>query len=184
MSVQFYVHDEDEMKAYEVFKASVEPFRLSVASMYANFDADPNIGQVMRDANVVPLSNVVQPSLFKRIWGEMIRMIQDWGADQVLEFITSVYGIQVEITVDPPMNIGLVANIEPSETVDELWVTNNKHPAVHFEDTDYILAHVSPADFYVLFKRMLGDILSIEQLKILLQHLRPAGERWSVRYRS
>lgn len=184
MSVQFYVHDEDEMKAYDVFVAGVEPFRLSVASMYANFDADPNIGEVLRDANVVPLSNVIQPALFKRIWGQLIRMIQDWGADQVLEFITSVYGIEVEITVEPPMNIGLVANIQPEETVDEKWIGNNKHPAVRFEDSDYILAHISPSDFYVLFKRMLGDILSIEQLRILLQHLRPAGERWSVRYRS
>ena len=183
MSVQFYVHDEDEMKAYEVFRAMVEPFRLSVASMYVNYDADPNIGEVLRDTGVVPLSNVVQPSLFKRIWGEMVNMIEDWGADEVLNFITSVYGIEVEITVDPPMNIGLIANIQPSETVDEKWIGNNKHPAVHFEDSDYILGHVSPADYYVLFKRMLGDILSIEQLRILLQHLRPAGERWSVRYK-
>lgn len=184
MSVQFYIHDEDEMKAYEVFKAGVEPFRLSVASMYANFDGDPNIGEVLREENVVPLSNVVQPSLFKRIWGQLIQMIENWGADQVLEFITSVYGVEVEITVDPPMNIGLIANIQPTETVDEKWVANNTHPAVRFEDTDYILAHVNPSDFYVLFKRMLGDILSIEQLRILLQHLRPAGERWSVQYRS
>lgn len=184
MSVQFYIHDEDEMKAYEVFKAGVEPFRLSVASMYANYDADPNFGEVMQNANVIPLSNVVQPSLFKRIWGEMVRMIQDWGANQVLEFITSVYGIEVQITVDPPMNIGLIANIQPTETVDEKWIGNNKHPAVRFEDSDYILGHVNPADYYILFKRMLGDILSIEQLRILLQHLRPAGERWSVEYRS
>ena len=184
MSVQFYIHDEDEMKAYEVFKAGVEPFRLSVASMYANYDADPNFGKVMQNANVVPLSNVVQPSLFKRIWGEMVHMIEDWGADQVLQFITSVYGIEVEITVDPPMNIGLIANIQPTETVDEKWIGNNKHPAVRFEDSNYILGHVNPSDYYMLFKRMLGDILSIEQLRILLQHLRPAGERWSVQYRS
>ena len=75
MSVQFYTHDEDEMKAYRVFQQAVEPLRLSVASMSTNFDADPNMGKVIRDANVVPLSNVVQPELFNRIWGEMVYLV-------------------------------------------------------------------------------------------------------------
>ena len=169
MSVQFYTHDEDEMKAYRVFQQAVEPLRLSVASM---------------STNVVPLSNVVQPELFNRIWGKLVKMIEVWGTETLLEFIVAVYGVSVEVTVNPPMNIGLIADIDPGESVDELWLSQNKFPAVRFEDGEYILGRIPPNDFKILFKRLLGDILSIEQLRMLLQHLRPVGERWSIQYRS
>lgn len=184
MSVQFYTHDEDEMKAYRVFQQAVEPLRLSVASMSTNFDADPNMGKVIHDANVVPLSNVVQPELFNRIWGKLVKMIEVWGTETLLEFIVAVYGVSVEVTVNPPMNIGLIADIDPGESVDELWLSQNKFPAVRFEDGEYILGRIPPNDFKILFKRLLGDVLSIEQLRMLLQHLRPVGERWSIQYRS
>jgi len=184
MSVQFYLHDDEEMKAYRVFQAAVEPLRLSVASMYENYDADPNFGKVIHDEKVVPLSNVVQPELFMRIWGKLVGMIEVWGTETLLEFIVSVYGINVDLTIGPPMHIGLIADIDPGETVDELWIGNNKFPAVRFEDAEYILGRIPPSDYKMLFKRLLGDILSIEQLRMLLQHLRPAGEHWAVQYRS
>lgn len=184
MSVQFYIHDDDEMKAYRVFQAAVEPLRLSVASMDANHDVDPNFGEVIHELGVVPLSNVVQPELFKRIWGRLVGMIEVWGTETLLEFIVAVYGINVDINVDPPMNIGLLADIDPGESVDELWLGQNKFPAVRFEDAEYILGRISAVDYKILFKRLLGDILSIEQLRMLLQHLRPVGERWSIQYRS
>lgn len=183
MSVQFYIHDEDELKAYGVFRDIVEPFRLSVGSMSSNYTSDPNIGKVLHDEGVIPFSNVIQPSLFNRIWGLLIEMIEKWGAEEVLNFITAVYGVQVEINVEPPMNIGILANIKPDDTRDDKWIGNNKAPALRYEDSDYILARITPADYYVLFKQLVGDILSIEQLRILLQHLRPAGERWTITYK-
>lgn len=183
MSVQFYIHDDEEMKAYGVFTDIIEPLRLSLGGMYTNYDTDPNFGQVLRDTGVVPFSNVVQPELFKRIWGIMVRMIEQWGAEEVLDFITSVYGVDVNVEVDPPMNIGLVADIKPEDTKSDKWVGNNKSPAVRVTDTDYILVRINPSDYYVLFKQLIGDILSIEQLRILLQHLRPAGERWTITYK-
>lgn len=183
MSVQFYIHDDDELKAYNVFVGLVEPFRLSLGSMYTNYDVDPNIGRALREVNVVPFSNVIQPELFRRIWGLLVQMIELWGAEEVLNFITAVYGVSVDIEVNPPMNIGLVANIKPDDTRDDKWIANNKTPAVRYEDSDYVLARISPADYYILFKQLVGDILSIEQLRILLQHLRPAGERWTITYK-
>lgn len=183
MSVQFYIHDNDEMRAYGVFRDIIDPLRLSLGSMYTNYDADPNFGAILRDVNAVPFSNVIQPELFKRIWGIMVRMIEQWGAEQVLDFITSVYGVQVNIEVNPAMNIGMIANIKMDDTRNDKWVGNNKSPALRKGDTDYILARINPADYYVLFKQLVGDILSIEQLRILLQHLRPAGERWTITYK-
>lgn len=173
MSVQFYIHDDDELKAYNVFTDILEPTRLSLGAMYTNYDADPNIGTVIRD--IVPFANVIQPELFKRIWGLLVDMIEKWGVDEVLNFITAVYGVSVNIEIDPAMNIGMVANIRPTDTQDSRWVVNNP--------PKYLLARITPQDFYVLFKQLVGDILSIEQLRILLQHLRPAGERWAITYK-
>lgn len=186
MSVQFYKQDEDELKAYNVFKGLVEPFRLSVASMYQNFDLDPNVGEVLRSQGVVPFSGVVQPTLFKAVWGRLIEMIEQWGAEEVLNFMVAVYGIEVLIEVGPPMNIGMIAQIDPNDTKEEYWIAQNKVPpvpTVRFEDHDYILGRVEAKDYKMLFKRYLGDILSLEQLTFLLQHLRPAGEHWNLSYK-
>lgn len=186
MSVQFFTHDEDEMKAYNVFKAMLEPFRLSVASMYQNYDLDPNFGTVLKNANVVPFSNIVQPELFKYVWGRLIKMIEEWGASDILDFMLAVYGVNVTITVNPPMNISMVANIDPENTREDYWIAQKRipqTPIINYEDHDYVLGRVEAADYKMLFKRYLGDILSLEQLTYLLQHLRPAGERWVLSYK-
>lgn len=183
MSVQFYIHDDEEVKAYAVFVDLVEPFRLSLGGLYTNYDTEPNFGAVFRNTNAVPFSNVIQPELFNHIWGILVQMIELWGCEEVLNFITSVYGVSVDIMVEPPMNIGLMANIRPEDTRSDKWVGNNKAPAIYAADTDYILGKIPPNDYYILFKQLIGDILSIEQLRILLQHLRPAGERWTVTYK-
>jgi len=181
--IQFFRHDEDEIKSYNVYKALVEPFRLSVAGFYNNVGIEPHIGKVFQDAGVVPFSNVIQPELFKHIYGKLIGMIEEWGAENVLDFMVSVYGIPVKLEVDPPMNIGMVANIDPEDTEENYWIGNNKTPVVQYSDVDYIIGKVDSEDFYMIFTKLLGDILSIEQLRILLQHLRPAGERWTVNYK-
>lgn len=181
--IQFFTHDEDELKSYEVYKALVEPFRLSVIGFYNNIDIEPNIGLVMKTENVVPFANVIQPELFQHIWGKLVQMIELWGADNLLNFMVSVYGVPVTLEVGPAMNIGMVAEIDPADTEESYWVGNNKTPAVTISDTDYIIGKVSSVDYYMIFKKLIGDILSIEQLKILLQHLRPVGERWTVNYR-
>lgn len=186
MSVQFYTHDEDEIKAYNVFKGMLEPFRLSIGSMYQNYDLDPNIGAVLQQLNVVPFSNVIQPELFRSIWGRLIEMIEQWGAEEILNFMVSVYGIEVTIEVNPPMNIAMEAQISPGDTLEDYWIAQNKVPAtpvLQYEDHDYVLGHIEAVDYKMLFKRYLGDILSLEQLTYLLQHLRPVGERWVLSYK-
>lgn len=181
--IQFFIHDTDELKSYEVYKALVEPFRLSVAGFYNNIDIEPNIGAVMQAENVVPFANVIQPALFNHIWGKLVEMIELWGVETLLDFMVSVYGVPVILSVDPAMNISMIAEINPEDTEESYWVGNNKSPALSIGDTDYIIGKVSSVDYYMIFKKLIGDILSIEQLRILLQHLRPAGERWTVTYR-
>ena len=186
MSVQFYRHDQDELKAYEVFKSMVEPFRLSIASMYQNYDIDPQVGLVLRNVGAVPFANVVQPELFKVVWGRLVEMIEHWGPEKVIDFMVSVYGVNVNIDVNPPMNIGMTANIDPQDTRRDYWIAQNKvpqTPILQYEDHDYILGRVSAVDYKMLFKRYVGDILSIDQLNYLFQHLRPIGERWELKYK-
>lgn len=186
MSVQFYTHDEDEIKAYNVFKGMLEPFRLSVASMYQNYDFDPNVGTVLQKEQVVPFSSVVQPELFRSIWGRLIEMIELWGAEEVLNFMVSVYGIEVTLEVNPPMNIAMEAQISPNDTLEDYWIAQNKvplTPVLQYEDHDYVLGRINAVDYKMLFKRYLGDILSLEQLTYLFQHLRPVGERWKLSYK-
>lgn len=181
--IQFYIHDDDEIKSYEVFKALVEPLNLSLAGFYQNIGIEPHIGKVMRDTGVVPFSNVIQPELFSHIWGKLIQMIEIWGAEDVLNFMVSVYGIPVELTINPPMNIGMVAQINPENTEENYWIGKKTPATINAPDGDYIVGNVSPDTFYMVFRKIIGDILSIEQLRILLQHLRPVGERWTVNYK-
>lgn len=181
MSIQFYIHDEDELKAYNVFTDIIQPTQLALGSMYTNFDTDPNFGSALR--NAIPFANVIQPELFNRIWGLMVIMIEQWGVEEVLNFITAVYGVSVDINVDPAMNIGMVANIRPEDSRNDKWIANRRDPITNIKGTDYVLGRIAPQDYYMLFKQIVGDILSIEQLKILLQHLRPAGERWTITYK-
>lgn len=182
--IQFFTRDEDELKAYEVFEDLVAPFRLALAGYYNNIGVEPSIGNGFKELNVVPLSNVVQPELFSHVYGFLISMIEMWGVESLLDFMISVYGIPINIQVNPPMCINLMADISPDNVKEEYWVANNKTPVIKLQDTDYIIGKVDGANYYMLFKRLLGDILSIEQLRMLLQHLRPAGEYWKVSYRS
>lgn len=186
MSVQFFRHDKGELQAYEVFKAMVEPFRLSVAGMYQNYNVDPNIGYIMQINNVVPFANIVQPELFRHIWGRLIHMIETWGAEEVLEFMVAVYGVDVTITINPPMNVTMVVNISQEDTREDFWLAQRVPPAtpiIRFEDNDYVLGRIDAKDYKMLFKRYLGDILSFQQLNYLFNHLRPAGERWVISYK-
>lgn len=181
--IQFYTrNDLYEEKAYNVFRALMEPFSLAVTGFFQNIDGDPNIGRAIREEGIVPFSSVVQPEMFDHTWGRLVNMIQDWGVEEVLTFIVAIYGENLKIIIDPPMNILVSTDLEPGSVEDTYWI--GKKPAmVTYSDKDYIIGHIPSSYFYMLFRKVTEDVLSVGQISFLLKHLRPAGEVWHIEYR-
>lgn len=129
--IQFFtpdiIRDENETRAFNVFKALVDPLMESLTEYYDNAYNSPELGEIIVNDNVSPITSVLNDPRIKVLypyWHDLYINLQN--ADGIITFIEVLYKVaQVEINIRAPENIAFVVNVD--NEVDVWWNRDSKY---------------------------------------------------------
>ena len=129
--IQFFtpdiIRDENETRAFNVFKALVDPLMESLTEYYDNAYSSSELGEIIVNNNVSPITSVLNDPRIKVLypyWHDLYINLQN--ADGIITFIEVLYKVaQVEINIRAPENIAFVVNVD--NEVDVWWNRDSKY---------------------------------------------------------
>ena len=129
--IQFFtpeiIRDENETRAFNVFKALVEPLTESLSEYYENVYNSPELGEIIYKNSVSPITSVLNDPRIKVLypyWHDLYINLQN--ADGIIKFIEVLYKVAtVEIKIRAPENITINVNVD--EEVDVWWNRDSKY---------------------------------------------------------
>lgn len=129
--IQFFntedIRDINETRAYNVFKALVDPFKECVNDYYDNAYNSPELGELIYVQRFSPIVNIYNDESIKKIypfWHECYKNIQ--SAHDLLLFMSALYPFSDNhINIIAPENI--LFNVRLLEGYDILWNRDSRY---------------------------------------------------------
>lgn len=129
--IQFFtpenIRDENETKAYNVFKALVDPFKSYVNDYYTNAYSSPELGEILYTQRFSPITNIWNNEYVKKIysyWHECYKNVQ--SAHDLLLFLNHLYQYsEINIDIVAPENVTFRVKVLEGE--DMFWNRDSKY---------------------------------------------------------
>lgn len=175
---QLFNSSPDELLAYNAWKALVDPVKLDIQLCITNIDRLKQFGTILYDPEVVPTSIYFEESDFALLYGIIIAISYEWGAEKCIEFLLNFF-TTVTLIHNNPFQLSVSLGINAQEIEDAYALFWQKHPVT---DSNYWLGSNLSQEIYVLFRKLNKMRLTGANLQYLIQKTRPVGEFWTVSY--
>lgn len=129
--IQYYTpdikRDPNEEKAFNVFKALVEPFKISVKEYYENAYESPELGKVIYETRVSPIVNIWDDPRLTKIysfWHSAYENLQ--SANEIIQFLDVLYkSADVYLNIFAPLCIGV--DVKLKDEVEVWWNRDSRY---------------------------------------------------------
>lgn len=119
--------DLDEVKAFEVFKDLVRPFKNTLSEYYDNVDSSVELGTALYNGNVSPIrlvwDNERNVYVFS-FWHNLYKDLQT--ADDLIKFIEALY-IEANVTIDVKAPLVLSFGVDANHTIEVWWNRDGRY---------------------------------------------------------
>lgn len=130
------MRDPNEEKAFNVFKAMVEPFKNAVLSYYENAYSSIELGNIIYGGNVSPITNILKSPRIPFMYPSWHGLYQDIEThDYLIELIISLYKTAVA-RIDKIGPEILSFNIGVKDLLDMWWNRDSCFNKITTEESD------------------------------------------------
>lgn len=119
--------DPDEVKAFEVFKAMIDPFKNTLNEYVENLYESYDLGNVLYEQNATPIRKVwdnPHDAYIYSNWHSLYMYLQN--CDGIIEFINALYKqADTQITIYDPLVLSLLVDV--NESIEVWWNRDGRY---------------------------------------------------------